>query len=96
MDFWSTHFAGAPSAEFVAHFYPRLVAHFRTAFGQALPADFDVHLRLWADALGADAFPSLHAHRAGVAAQPSIAAYLGADEGASRRRWSRLNGNALG
>jgi glutathione S-transferase len=57
---------------------------------------FDVHLRLWADALGADAFPSLHAHRAGVAAQPGIAAYLGADEGASRRRWSRLNGNALG
>ena len=52
---------------------------------------FEVHLRLWADVLSAADFPMLHAHRASVAAQPGIAAYL-----QSGKRWSRLNGNALG
>jgi len=52
---------------------------------------FDFHLRLWPEALAPAAFPRLHAHRAAVASQPLIAAYL-----ESGRRWSRVNGNALG
>lgn len=52
---------------------------------------FDVHLRLWPNALAAHkGFARLHQHRAHIEAQPPIAAYLAGP------RWSRINGNALG
>ena len=67
-----------------------LVGAALTVADVALYDILDVHLRLWPDALAAAEFPRVHAHRAAVAAEPAIAAYL------SGQRWGRLNGNALG
>ena len=68
-----------------------LVGSSYTVADVALFDIFEVHLRLWAQALDAAAFPRVHAHRMAFSALPPVEQYL-----SSGRRWARLNGNALG
>lgn len=70
---------------------PQLVGAALTCADVALADLFDVHLRLWPAELGPSSVPQLHKHLGMVHAQPAIAAYL-----QSGKRWSRVNGNALG